>query len=104
MHHARTRASGMQVIAKASPFALAFDKDAASSEPCWPGLSFEDACRTATPPPSQPPPQSTSIARNPGIDTLNTVSTRKAVSAVASTRSLIVGFRAITAPNNSNSS
>jgi len=56
------------------------------------------------PPPSQPPPQSTSIARNPGIDTLNTVSTRKAVSAVASTRSLIVGFRAITAPNNSNSS
>jgi len=76
-------ASGMQVTAEASPFALAFDKDAASSEPCWPGLSFEDACRTATPP-SQPPPQSTSIAPSSSIDTLDAVSIGKCFTEVAS--------------------
>jgi len=66
------------------------------------GGYIKDA-RHITPRP-QNPLQSTSIAPSSSIDTLDAVSIGKFFTEVASTRFLIPGFRAITAPNNSNSS
>lgn len=64
--------------------------------------SIKDA-RHITPHP-QNPLQSTSIAPSSSIDTLDAVSIGQFFTEVASTRLLIPGFRAMTAPNNSKSS